>query len=231
MKISASSDPKSQEPRLYRHIADKILELIKEEKIQVGASLPSVRKLSARFNVRHHSLREALMALEMDGVLEVRRGSRVIVGHHRGDQPALSETGAEPFEVLASRLLIEPEIAAIAARVATASAIDAILNAVLEMELRHAGDTGNEHAERHFHVAIARATGNSALVGVIEYLWGQHGRLWGKLKEHFHTGEMRQQTLTDHRRVLEAIAAHDPAGARRVMRAHLKYVTRIFSRE
>ncbi len=229
-KISVSSDSKSQEPRLYRHIADSIVELISEERIPVGARLPSVRDLSARLNVSRTSLREALLALEIGGILEVRGGSGVYVSDNHEARSALSETGPGPFEVLASRLLIESEVAAIAARVATAGAIDVILNAVLEMERHHADYASNEQADRNFHVAIARATGNSALVGVIEYLWDQRGRLWGKLKEHFQTEEMRQQTLTDHRRVLEAIAAHDPAGARRAMRAHLEYVTRTFSR-
>jgi DNA-binding FadR family transcriptional regulator len=68
------------------------------------------------------------------------------------------------------------------------------------------------------------------MVGVIEYLWDQRGRLWHRLTEHFRTEELRTETLTDHRRVLEAIAAHDPAGARRAMRAHLERVTRVFSR-
>jgi hypothetical protein len=78
--------------------------------------------------------------------------------------------------------------------------------------------------------SIARATGNSALVGSLNYLWDQRGRLWHKLKEHFQTEELRQETLKDHRRILEAIAAHDPAAARKAMRAHLERVTRTFSR-
>jgi DNA-binding FadR family transcriptional regulator len=90
--------------------------------------------------------------------------------------------------------------------------------------------SGNEQADRNFHLAIARATGNSALVGVIEYLWSQRGSLWHKLKEHFQTEELRQETLKDHRRIFSAIAAHDPAGARTAMRAHLDRVTRTFSR-
>jgi hypothetical protein len=79
-------------------------------------------------------------------------------------------------------------------------------------------------------LAIARATGNSALTGVVEYLWNQRGSLWHKLKEHFQTEELRQQTLIDHRNIFAAIASHDVAGARTAMRAHLDRVTRTFSR-
>ncbi len=105
-----------------------------------------------------------------------------------------------------------------------------MLKAVVEMEQNHANYSSNEQADRNFHIAIARATGNSALVGSLDYLWDQRGRLWHKLKEHFQTEELRQETLKDHRRILEAIAAHDPAGARKAMRAHLERVTRTFSR-
>ena len=125
------------------------------------------------------------------------------------------------------RLPAERELAA---KHANDSAIDAILLAVEEMEQHHEDRSANEMADRNFHLAIARATGNSAMVGVIEYLWSQRGSLWHKLKEHFQTEELRQQTLIDHRNIFAAIASHDVAGARQAMRAHLDRVTRTFSR-
>ena len=53
----------------------------------------------------------------------------------------------------------------------------------IEMERNHDNRSSNEQADRHFHLAIARATGNSAMVGVIDYLWNQRGSLWHKLKD------------------------------------------------
>ncbi|MFZ6843093.1 FadR/GntR family transcriptional regulator [Undibacterium sp. RuTC16W] len=229
-KNSLPGEAGVHEPRLYRVVADRIQGLIADEQIGPGERLPSERDLAAKLSVSRASLREALIALELGGVIEVRGGSGVYVSE-KPDVPAdLLEVGPGPFEVLSARRLIESEVAAIAARVATDSAIDAILKAVLEMEKNHANYSSNEQADRNFHLSIARATGNSALVGTIEYLWDQRGRLWHKLKEHFQTEELRQQTLTDHRNILEAIAAHDPAEARRAMRAHLERVTRTFSR-
>jgi GntR family uxuAB operon transcriptional repressor len=229
-KINALNDALSPEPRLYRVVADRIQSLISDEKIQSGERLPSERDLAAKLGVSRASLREAILALELGGVLEVRGGSGVYVSEKQDVDAELSEVGPGPFEVLSARRLIESEIAAIAARVATDGAIDSILKAVLEMEKHHANYASNEHADREFHMSIARATGNSALVGTVEYLWNQRGRLWNRLKEHFQTEELRQLTLTDHRNILEAIAAHDPAEARRAMRAHLERVTRTFSR-
>ncbi len=228
-KPTAAQD-NAHEPRLYRVVADRIQQLIRDDRIQPGERLPSERDLAIKLSVSRASLREALIALELGGVIEVRGGSGVYVSEQPDADAAAPEVGPGPFEVLSARRLIESEVAAIAARVATDGAIDAILKAVLEMERHHADYASNEQADRNFHLAIARATGNSALVGAMEYLWDQRGRLWHKLKEHFQTEELRQETLTDHRRILEAIAAHDPAEARRAMRAHLERVTRTFSR-
>jgi DNA-binding FadR family transcriptional regulator len=217
------------EPRLYRIVADRIQRLIREQHIKPGERLPSERDLAAQLSVSRASLREALIALELGGVIEVRGGSGVYVSDIPEPDTSLPEAGPGPFEVLSARRLIEAEITAIAARVATDSAIDAILTCVEEMERHHSNDSHDEMADRNFHLAIARATGNSALVGVMDYLWDQRGRLWHKLKEHFQTEELRRETLSDHRRILATIAAHDPAGARRAMRAHLERVTRTFS--
>lgn len=231
-KIAPIAGDNAHEPRLYRVVADRIQELIRNEHIAAGERLPSERDLATKLSVSRASLREALIALELGGVIEVRGGSGVYVSEVPEPAPAadLAEAGPGPFEVLSARRLIESEIAAIAARVATDSAVDAILQAVIEMEKNHANYSSNEQADRNFHLAIARATGNSALVGSLNYLWDQRGRLWHKLKEHFQTEELRQETLKDHRRILEAIAAHDPAAARKAMRAHLERVTRTFSR-
>ena len=229
-KIPAPNEAAAIEPRLYRVVSGKIEELIRAENIQPGERLPSERDLATKLGVSRTSLREALIALELSGTVEVRGGSGVYVSEQATPVVEVPSAGPGPFEVLAARRLIEVEVAALAAKHASDSAIDAILVAVLEMEQHHEERSGNEQADRNFHLAIARATGNSAMVGVIEYLWSQRGSLWHKLKEHFQTEELRQQTLLDHRSIFAAIASHDVAGARTAMRAHLDRVTRTFSR-
>jgi DNA-binding FadR family transcriptional regulator len=218
------------ETRLYKQVADKIQAMIAIEGYGSGDRLPSERELSAKLEVSRASLREGLIALELGGVIEVRSNSGVYLCDRPGHAPALPEAGPGPFEVLSARRVIEAEIAAIAAQMATDRAIDAILVAVEAMERDHDDVATNEQADRNFHLAIARATGNTALVGVVETLWNQRGTMWHKLKEHFQTEELRQNTLDDHRNIVAAIAAHDAAGARQAMRAHLERVTKTFSR-
>lgn len=229
-KMPAPPDAIASEPRLYRVVSSRIEALIREENIKPGERLPAERDLATKLGVSRTSLREALIALELGGVVEVRGGSGVYVSEKAASATARPAAGPGPFEVLAARRMIEVEVAALAAKNATPAAVDAILVAVEQMERNQDNLGENESADRNFHLAIARAAGNSALVGVIEYLWAQRGSLWHKLTEHFQTEELRQLTLLDHRAILAAIASHDVAGARQAMRAHLDRVTRTFSR-
>ena len=229
-KATVAHVPHAPETRLYRVIADQVQALIRAENIQPGERLQSERELANKLGVSRASLREALIALELGGTVEVRGGSGVYVSEHAEAATPPPEVGPGPFEVLSARRIIETEVAAMAAANANDAASAAILTAVLEMEREHDDRSSNEHADRNFHLAIAHASGNSAMVGAIEYLWSQRGSLWHKLKEHFQTEELRKQTLLDHRAILEAIASHDPVGARLAMRNHLDRVGRTFSR-
>ncbi|GJI94009.1 transcriptional regulator [Duganella caerulea] len=214
------------EPRMYRVVAERIQELIIQQGIAPGERLPAERELAASLRVSRASLREALIALELGGVVEVRGGSGVYVCEAEASPAAVPEAGPGPFEVLSARSMIETEVAALAAKHATAAAVSAILAALLEMERSHEDRSSNEQADRNFHLAIARASGNTAFVGVVDYLWRQRSSLWHRLKEHYRTEELRITTLLDHRAIYDAIAGSDPVAARSAMRAHLQRVNR-----
>ena len=134
----AQNEANPQETRLYRVVASRIQELIRDENMRAGQRLPAERELSAKLNVSRASLREALIALELGGFVEVRGGSGVYVSEQATAEADLAEVGPGPFEVLAARRLIESEIAALAAKNATDTQIDAIMTAVVEMERDHA---------------------------------------------------------------------------------------------
>jgi DNA-binding FadR family transcriptional regulator len=150
-KTVATEPSHSGEQRLYRVVAAKIQDLIRAENIKPGTRLPAERDLSAKLSVSRASLREALIALELSGVVEVRGGSGVYVSEQATSPSDVAEGGPGPFEVLAARRLIESEVAAIAAKMATDSAIDAILRAAADMEKHHDDRTSNEQADRNFH--------------------------------------------------------------------------------
>lgn len=220
--------------RPYQQVAKRIRELALASGLEPGERLPSERELAHALGVSRATLRHALTSLEMGGIVEVRSCSGVYLCAAPQPAPSRPDAGPGPFELLSARRLVEPELAAMAARFAIDSSIDAILAAVLEMErvLRETPDdkAAAELADRHFHLTLARATGNGALASMLEHLWSQRGGLWRTLEQLFDTEGLGQETLGDYRRIAQAVAARDPAVARNAMRTHLERYTRTLSR-
>lgn len=223
-----SNEIAKPEARMYRQVAERIQQLIRDQGLGAGARLPAERELAVVLGVSRASLREAFVALEIGGVIDVRSGSGVYITG-RDILPVTPEAGPGPFEVLAARRMIEAEVAAKAARNASDADLDAILAALHEMERTYADPASHEAADRGFHLALARAAGNSALLAVVEYLWNQRGAMAHRLKHHYRTEELGEATLADHRAIFSAVAAGDEAGARQAMRGHLTRVHRTLS--
>src|ERR1700686_5084841 len=131
----------SIEPRrLYRQIADQIRTLIRSREFPPGARLPPERDLARQLGVSRPSVREALIALEVEGLVEVRIGSGIYVlgagNGHDGEVQAASG----PFELLRARWIIEGECAALAAKSAKKSQIEAIEEALDLMQKEMTGE-------------------------------------------------------------------------------------------
>jgi DNA-binding FadR family transcriptional regulator len=197
-----------------------------------GARLPSERELAVQLGVSRPSVREALIALEVEGKVEVRVGAGIFVAAARPVAVTNPTTeGQGPFELLRARWLIEGEIAMEAARGARPEELAVVRDAVAEMQRRQRHGHNADEADRNFHLGIAKATHNSALVSVVRTLWDQgRGAIWKRMEHHFQTPELLGVVLHDHRAILEALEAHDPRGARAAMRRHLEHVEREFNR-
>jgi DNA-binding FadR family transcriptional regulator len=212
--------------RLYRQIADQLAELIRRGEFKPGDRLPSERDLSQQFNVSRASVREALIALEIDGLIDVRVGLGVFVNAApaaNSQTAALAEPG--PFEVLSARYLIEGETSVLAARDGTASD-HARIRETLSLMASEVQDTGvGLEADGLFHLRIAEASGNSALVHLVNQLWNfRYSAMFRKLDEHFDSPRRHAEAIDEHRRLVEAIERRDEAAARAAMVAHLDTV-------
>lgn len=216
--------------RLYRQIADQLRKLISKGRLATGARLPAERELARRLGVSRPSLREALIALEVEGLLEVRVGSGIYVGQGGRGEPIGGDSG--PFEVIRARWMIEGECAALAARHGSAAQLRAIrqAHAGLQREAkRHHNPLG---ADRSFHVRVAEATGNSALVLVVQTLWDQRvGPLYRALETKLEYPAMAADTLREHSAVLRAILARDAPAARAAMRRHMDMTKKRYSKD
>ncbi|MBV8030425.1 MAG: FadR family transcriptional regulator [Betaproteobacteria bacterium] len=220
--------------RLYRQIADQIRGLIESGEVARGARLPAERDLARQLKVSRPSLREALIALEMEGLLDVRVGSGIYVTRPGSSAPDAASVGdpTGPFEVIRARWLIESECAALAARYAGAEQLRAIREAHQRMAEETRRNPNPLEADRLFHVRVAEASGNSALVLVVETLWDQRvGPLYRALERKVENPQMAGDTLREHQAIVAAIARRDSAAARAAMRRHMDMTKKRYSRD
>jgi DNA-binding FadR family transcriptional regulator len=216
--------------RLYRQIADQIAHLIESGEFPPGTRLPAERELASSLGVSRASVREAIISLEIGGLVEVRVGTGIFVTAPARQAAAAHDAGPGPFELLQARKLIEGEIAAVAATKATPGDLQSLRESVLRMEA-HVDDFAiREASDRAFHLQIAKATGNGSLELVVEGLWDQRAELWGRMQSHFHTNDLTHKTIRDHAAILAAIAARNAEAARAAMHRHLARVVREFQR-
>ena len=207
--------------RLYRQIADQLRALIARGEYPVGSRLPPERDLSAQLGVSRPSVREALIALEVEGLIEVRMGSGIYV--RPGDPKAARPVSAEgPLEIIRARQLIESELAAHAARHMKKAQVAGLRDAIAVMEAQVADGQMPTRGDRLFHVRIAAASDNSVLLRVIGELWDERGNpLFTQLGSHFETASSWNLAIAEHRTVVDAIASGSPDAARDAMSTHL----------
>lgn len=215
--------------RLYRQISDQICRLIDSGEYKPGERLPAERILAEQLNVSRPTVREALIALEVEGRVDIRGGAGVFVLDTKGQHNAPTVAGTDgmpmpgPFEVLFARDLIEPEVAALAAKNATPSQLAAISQAMGEMVCCSAADPKRLEYDRNFHFAMADASGNTALVLAIQALWAPREQIvYIRLEDHFHNEQVWQRSILEHREILEAVKRKDAKMARTAMHRHLK---------
>ena len=217
--------------RLYRQIADQLAQLIASGEFPAGTRLPAERELAVSLGVSRTSVREAIISLEMSGLVEVRVGTGIFVAKPpEGENRPGGDAGPGPFELLAARKLIEGEIAALAAKAATPVDAAALQQSVERLEASVNDFAAREAEDRDFHMRLAKATGNGSLELVVEGLWNQRAELWGRLQRHFHTAELTERTVRDHAAIAAAVAARNPEAARAAMHRHLARVAREFQR-
>ncbi len=226
----------SIEPRrLYRQIADQIRTLIGSGEFPAGARLPPERDLAKQLGVSRPSVREALIALEVEGLVEVRIGSGIYVlgtAPKSAGESAADVVQAEsgPFELLRARYVIESECAALAAKSAKKAQVSGIEEALEQMQRELDGEKQPLDGDRLFHLRIAEATGNGALVAVVKLLWDERtGPLYQQLEHHYNSPALWMAAMAEHRAVLKAIAARDGSAARTAMRRHLNQAYKRFN--
>ncbi|MBI2171398.1 MAG: FadR family transcriptional regulator [Chloroflexi bacterium] len=222
----------SQEPpftsvrrtRLFEGVVAQLRTLIKEGRLQPGQRLLPERELAERFQVSRASLREAIRALERDGLVVIRPGAGTFVSEEGFDAAveALAQRLLEERQALADitelRLILEPQIAALAAQRATREDRNHLL-AMLKEQQRQiaAGETGAA-ADTAFHSAVAAASHNQALERLSAILVD----LLAPIRdEGLQTPDRSLRSLATHRAILEAVQRGDTEASRQAMQEHI----------
>ena len=215
--------------RLYRQIAEQLRSLIASGEFRPGSRLPAERDLARQLGVSRPTVREALIALEVEEVVDVRSGSGVYVvlpGSRAviaKPQPSPDPAEWGPLELMRARELVEGEVAALAARNAKKAHIAAISGALAQMQEQAGGGIAPRAGDEAFHTAVAQACGNEVLRDTVHGYWqARSGPLFERLGDHFDNPPSWKAALAEHAAVFDAIRVHDPLAARAAMQSHLK---------
>ncbi len=209
--------------RLYRQIADQLREAIERGEFPAGTRLPPERDLATQLGVSRPSVREALIALEVEGRVEVRMGSGIYV---REPDPAAARAALHeaesPLETIRARQLIEGELAAYAALHMKRAQLAGLREALTLMEDEARGGHTPTGGDRLFHTRIAEACDNSVLLRIVGELFDErHNPLFEQLGSHFENPRSWAIAIAEHRAVVDAIAHQSPQAAREAMALHL----------
>lgn len=221
MQLQAVSSKK-----LYIQIADQIRGLVDSGKAQSGQQLPAERELAEQLGVSRPTVREALIALEVAGLIEIRVGVGAFVRARAGASVDIPANNHSPLEIMDARLLIEPHVAGLAATTAEADAIAEMETLIAGMRLEVEQGRWSATSDQRLHMIIAENCGNQMLREILFSLWSARSEGLD-LQFHQHLSSiaaLRRRILADHAAVVQAIAAGDVTAANRAMKQHLTYV-------
>ena len=207
--------------RLRQQIANAIAVSIRDGRWATGQRLPSERDLAEDYKVSRPTIREAMIILEARGLVEARHGMGVSVTDAPRPEVSAPQLQVSAFELVEARRLIEGDACALAAAAITDARIEELTVLLSDMAEEHDFGALADLADRRFHVAIAKASGNGVLVAMVENLWDLRYQPGCRdLLER--AGRVRAQPLVnDHQEILDALKARDPNAARNAMREHL----------
>lgn len=208
--------------RLYQEIALQIRAHIENGEFRVGARLPSERELAHELKVSRPSVREALIALEVEGLVEVRTGAGIFVCEPQWPFPYHASSEG-PLEIMRARISIEGETAAMAARQMRDADVKELEKILKTMDPNLPSQESDFPADRAFHLYIAEKAGNSVLVRIVAELFdARHSPLSLQFGKHFENVTTRRKAVAEHEVVVKALASRNPASAKQAMQRHLR---------
>jgi GntR family transcriptional repressor for pyruvate dehydrogenase complex len=228
--VAALSFTAVRKTRVFEDVARQIQGLILDGALKPGELLPPERQLAERFGVSRTSVRDALRALELTGLVVARHGEGNVVADVSADTlvapiaTLLVRKLTLVAELLDVRKMLEPALAARAAVHATDAEIAHLEEILDRQRAKTARGESTVEEDSEFHYCIALAAGNSVVRKVLDVLMDL---LRETRARSLQVSGRLERSLAGHRRVLEAIKRHDAAGAERAVRQHLEEIESI----
>ncbi|WP_434995512.1 FadR/GntR family transcriptional regulator [Arthrobacter sp. Ld5] len=212
-------------PRLYEQLVEQLLGYIESAKLRPGDLLPSERDLAERLGVSRATLAQALVALEVLGVIDVHHGTGAVLRHRASVATVikgLREHRNRLPDIVEARSTLEVRLAALAAERRTDGDLAAIDGALEEMRTEIDDGGRGAHGDELFHQAVTAAAHSPVLAQLMAFIGEMV--LETRLESLAQPGRP-EQSLASHRSITEAIRAQDPAAAAAAMQRHIELVS------
>lgn len=210
--------------RLYLQIADRIRQLIRDGDFPAGSRLPAERELALLLGVSRPSLREALIALEIAGNVEVRMGSGIYASVEAEERSNIfgGSMGESPLEIIQARSVVEGSAVVLACHQMSSEALERLRANLDAMKAQVSAGRKAIELDRQFHLIIAEQSGNSVIARIVRDLFDErHKPLTAQMRTRFETGDTWRLALEEHEKIYAALEAKDPFMAQAAMRMHL----------
>lgn len=214
-------------PRLYEQLVDQLVEYIHDERLEAGSRLPSERVLSEALGVSRNTLKQALLVLEVQGIIEVRHGGGMyLVRPEIAVEPLavlVDRQGRLP-DVLDAREAIETKIAELAARRRSDKDLAGLDHGLEVMRTAIATSTNAAKGDELFHTALVEAAHSPVLASLYNQLavMIRESRL-----ESLRQPGRPAKSLEQHQRIADAVRAANPSAAARAARRHVETVRNV----
>ncbi|WP_247827654.1 FadR/GntR family transcriptional regulator [Arthrobacter antioxidans] len=212
-------------PRLYEQLVEQLLGYIESAKLRPGDLLPAERDLAERLGVSRATLAQALVALEVLGVIDVQHGTGAVLRHRASVATVikgLREHRSRLPDIVEARSTLEVRLAALAAERRTDEDLAAIDRALDEMRAEIDDGGRGARGDELFHQAVTVAAHSPVLAQLMAFIGEMV--LETRLESLAQPGRP-EQSLASHRSILEAVRAQDPVAAAAAMQRHIDLVS------
>ncbi len=216
--------PLKRKTRLYEDIVQQFMKKIEDGELKAGDRLPTERELVLQLGVSRTSIREALRAMELLGIIESKVSEGTFIKPSGVDRAILSLGSSEgaderrTLEMYEIRLLLETYGARQAARNRADRHLEDLRLAIEAMKEEIARGSRGREGDKRFHKILAEAAGNGILLSILSLCDDMIDSSIAVANAHVNTNDI----IEEHQKMYDAVLARDEKAAERLMRAHVK---------